>query len=125
MAQAPSKITLHKKSAELEVHFGGQAYHLPAELLRVYSPSAEVQGHSREQAQLQTGKRHVKMERLEPVGTYAVKIVFDDGHDTGIYTWGFLQELGEQRERYWQDYLEALDRAGESRDPDTGVVKFV
>ncbi|RCS58646.1 gamma-butyrobetaine hydroxylase-like domain-containing protein [Parvibium lacunae] len=118
----PIDIVLHTQSQVLEITFQssieGQPlrYRLPAEYLRVYSPSAEVQGHSPEQAILQTGKRQVKITAIEPVGHYALKLIFSDGHDTGLYTWPYLYKLGHQQEARWQDYLQRLDRVGASRD---------
>ena len=125
MANVPSKIQLHKKSKVLELHYGLQHFTLPAELLRVYSPSAEVKGHGPGQEVLQVGKQHVGIDRLEPSGNYAIRIVFDDGHDSGIYSWDYLFELGLQQHKHWQDYLTRLDQAGKSRDPDTSTVRFV
>lgn len=114
----PTDIVLHQASRVLEVSFDdGQRFALPCEYLRVHSPSAEVQGHGPGQRILQTGKRHVNITAVEPVGHYAVRLVFDDGHDTGLYTWSKLHELGTQQERYWQAYLDALEAAGASRDP--------
>ena len=117
---APWPTALRLKSAEkvLEIDFDdGARFALPAELLRVESPSAEVRGHGPGQKQLVAGRRHVGITALEPVGNYAVRIVFDDQHDTGLYSWDHLYELGRDRERLWREYLEALERAGLSRDP--------
>ena len=117
---APWPTALRLKSAEkvLEIDFDdGTAFALPAEFLRVESPSAEVRGHGPGQKQLVAGRRHVGIMTLEPVGNYAVRIVFDDLHDTGLYSWDYLYELGRDRERLWRAYLEALDDAGLSRDP--------
>lgn len=94
---------------------GGVRHELPAEMLRVLSPSAEVQGHSPEQRVTVPGKRDVAINRLEPVGNYAVRIVFDDFHDTGIFTWAYLQELGENRAERWQAYLDELEEKGLGR----------
>lgn len=114
----PTDITLHSKSHMLEVSFNdGNTFQLPAEYLRVYSPSAEVQGHGPGQEVLQTGKRDVNVTQVEPVGNYAVKLHFDDGHNTGLYSWDYLYELGSRKEQYWQDYLNALERAGARRGP--------
>lgn len=116
----PTEIKLHQKSRLLEVSFAdGKCYSLPFELLRVYSPSAAVRGHGPGQEVLQTGKRDVDIVDLQPVGNYAVKPVFSDGHDTGIYSWDILHRLGDQQEALWQDYLERLEKAGASRDIDT------
>lgn len=122
----PSDIRLHRKSGILELRYAsGTTHELPAEFLRVYSPSAEVRGHGAGQEVLQTGKRHVQLTDVEAIGNYAIKLVFDDGHDSGIYTWEYLYDLGAHHEVYWQDYLDRLNRAGASRDPDVSVVKFV
>ena len=92
-----------------------KGFELPCEYLRVYSPSAEVRGHSPSQAQLQIGKEDVKISDVQPVGRYAVKLVFDDGHDTGLYTWEVLYDLGQNQERYWTEYLERLKASGHTR----------
>lgn len=114
----PTEIRLKSAEKVLEIDFDdGAGFALPAELLRVYSPSAEVQGHSPSQKQTVAGRRHVGIMRLEPVGNYAVRIVFDDLHDTGIYSWTYLYGLGEQQERLWADYLAELEAKGLSRDP--------
>lgn len=113
----PRRINYHRKSRILEVDFGGETLELPAELLRVYSPSAEVRGHGPGERKLQTGKKYVNIQAVEPVGNYAIKLVFDDGHDTGIYAWDFLRELGENLDRYWQEYLTELKTANASRLP--------
>ena len=118
MAANPTKIVLHRKSRTLEVGWDdGTAHLLPCELLRVYSPSAEVRGHTPEQAKLVTGKRFVGISRLEQVGSYAVRPYFDDGHDTGLYTWEILRDLGENHELHWKDYLTRLKSANGSREP--------
>lgn len=113
----PRKITYHKKSRVLEVVFDDAALELPAELLRVYSPSAEVRGHGPGERQLQTGKKYVTITGIEPVGNYAVRLTFDDGHDTGLYGWDFLRDLGTHLDRYWHDYLAELKAANASRLP--------
>ena len=116
----PWPTALRLKSAEklLEIDFDdGTSFSLPAELLRVESPSAEVRGHGPGQKQLVAGRRHVGIMNVEAVGNYAVRIVFDDLHDTGLYSWSYLHELGRNRERIWNDYLRALEAAGLSRDP--------
>lgn len=124
--RAPERLTLHSKSAELEIQFGTNHYRLSAEFLRVHSPSAEVKGHGPGQATLQTGKQDVNIKRIEAVGNYAVKLVFDDGHDTGIYTWDQLYEFGQHQDRYWQVYLDALEAAGASRMPDdVQIIKLI
>ena len=110
MADAwPTELKVDKDKRVLTVTFDdGRSFTLPAELLRVLSPSAEVQGHSPEQRVTVGGKKNVGIVRLEPVGNYAVRIVFDDGHDTGLFVWEYLRELGENREARWQDYLADL-----------------
>lgn len=113
----PTEIRLHQASRILELTYSdGGGFRLPCELLRVYSPSAEVRGHGPGQEVLQTGKRDVTVTAIEPVGSYAVKLVFSDGHDTGLYTWDYLHELGSNQEQLWQAYLDKLRRAGASRD---------
>jgi len=115
-APEPTEITLKKRSRRLVVRFSdGFEADLDAEYLRVHSPSAEVKGHSAGEGILVTGKENVGIERIEPVGRYAVRIVFDDGHKTGLYTWPILYELGRDRERNWQRYLERLEKAGKAR----------
>ena len=113
----PKEITYHKRSKVLELAFAEANLEIPAELLRVYSPSAEVRGHSADERKLQTGKKHVSISSIEPVGNYAIRIVFDDGHDTGLYGWEFLLDLGENTERYWQEYLNDVKAANASRLP--------
>jgi len=109
----PTEIKLHQKSRILEVEFSdGRKFRLPYEFLRVYSPSAEVRGHGPGQEVLQVGKKDVKILSVEPVGNYAIKLVFDDGHDTGLYSWSYLRELGSQREEKWQQYLSRLKELG-------------
>jgi DUF971 family protein len=116
----PTEITLHKKSRVLELKFDdGSHYRLPAEFLRVCSPSAEVRGHGPGQETLQTGKRNVEITALEPVGNYAVQPTFSDGHSTGIYSWDWLHGLGAKQETLWAEYLERLEKAGGSRDIDS------
>jgi DUF971 family protein len=112
----PTELKLDKEKRVLTVSFDdGARFALPAELLRVLSPSAEVQGHSEDQRVTVSGKRNVGILRLEPVGNYAVRIVFDDGHDTGLFSWIYLRELGEQQETRWQAYLADLSTKGLSR----------
>jgi DUF971 family protein len=114
----PTDITLHQQSRVLEVAFDdGAHFELPCEYLRVYSPSAEVRGHGPGQEVLQAGKRDVGIAAVEPVGMYAVKLVFSDGHDTGIYSWDYLHDLGTKQESNWKTYLARLGQAGKSRDP--------
>jgi len=115
----PTEIKLHRRSRELEVRFAdGMSSRLPAELLRVYSPSAEVKGHAAGEGILVTGKESVNIARIEPVGRYAVRLVFDDGHNTGLYTWPILYELCSERDHKWQRYLERLAKAGLTRKTD-------
>jgi DUF971 family protein len=126
MANAPTEIKLHRKSRTLEIGFSDQQrYVLSFEFLRVHSPSAEVRGHGPGEETLQTGKRGVTITGLEPTGNYAVKISFDDGHDSGIYSWEYLRHLGENEADLWEIYLTRLHAAGETRDPDTAVVKLM
>ena len=112
----PTELRLTKAKDELVVGFDdGQTFELPAEMLRVMSPSAEVQGHSPEQRVLVGGKRTVKITAIEPVGNYAVRLRFDDRHDTGLFTWAYLHKLGAQKLRLWSTYLDELKAAGKSR----------
>ncbi|HEX6319783.1 MAG TPA: DUF971 domain-containing protein [Burkholderiales bacterium] len=114
----PVEIKLHQKSRRMEIAFSdGSQFDLSYELLRVYSPSAEVRGHGPGQEVLQVGKRNVEILSLEPSGSYAVQPTFSDGHNTGIYSWDYLYGLGQNREKLWQEYLERLERAGASREP--------
>lgn len=109
----PTNIKSRTKSRVLEVSFDdGSVFELPYEYLRVYSPSAEVRGHGPGQEQLQLGKHEVGISRVEPVGNYAVRLVFDDGHDTGLYTWAYLYELGREQPQKWQNYLDRLRDLG-------------
>ena len=113
----PTDLTVHGQSRVLEVHFSdGAAFRIPFELMRVYSPSAEVQGHGPGQEVLQTGKRGVELLGLAPVGNYAVQPVFSDGHDSGIFSWDYLYQLGAQQEKLWADYAQRLQAAGADRD---------
>jgi DUF971 family protein len=114
----PTEIRLDRATRVLHVSFDdGTAYALPAEYLRVESPSAEVQGHHPNQKQTVAGRRHVGIIAIEPVGHYAVRLVFDDLHDTGIFSWDYLRELGQEQDRRWAAYLDALASRGLSRDP--------
>lgn len=114
---SPTALTVHGQSRVLEISFSdGAVFRLPFELLRVYSPSAEVRGHGPGQEVLQTGKREVEMLALEPVGNYAVKPTFSDGHDTGLYAWDYLYFLGKEQDRLWSEYLARLAAAGVDRD---------
>ena len=113
----PTSVTAHGQSRVLEVAFSdGAQFRIPFELMRIYSPSAEVQGHGPGQEVLQTGKREVELTALEPVGNYAVQPSFSDGHDTGIFSWDYLYFLGAEQERLWADYERRLKEAGMSRD---------
>ena len=113
----PTDITLHRKSRVLEIAFDdGSCYELPFEFLRVHSPSAEVRGHGPGQETLQAGKRDVTIKEVEPVGHYAIRPMFSDGHDSGIYSWEYLYEIGEEQDALWQRYLDRLAAAGASRD---------
>ena len=115
----PTEIKLHQASRLMELSFAdGTSFRLPYEFLRVYSPSADVRGHGPGQETLQVGKREVTIADLEQVGHYAVRPKFSDGHDTGIYSWDYLYDLGERQEELWQRYLSRLAAAGASRDPD-------
>ncbi|MCE3004874.1 MAG: DUF971 domain-containing protein [Xanthomonadaceae bacterium] len=117
-APRPTDIVLHRASHVLEVAFDtGERFRLPCELLRVYSPSAEVMGHGPGQRVLQVGKRHVNIRGISPVGNYAVALDFDDGHNTGLYSWQTLYDLGKHQETYWQRYLDEMEKAGASREP--------
>ena len=117
-APRPTEIKLHQTSRVLEIAFAdGRTFKIPYEYLRVYSPSAEVRGHGPGQEVLQAGKRDVTIKEVEPVGHYAIRPVFSDGHDTGIYSWDYLYGLGDEQEELWQRYLERLEKAGASRDP--------
>ncbi len=112
----PTEISLHQKSRVLEIAFDdGQRFQLPCEYLRCFSPSAEVRGHAPGQEVLQKGKEFVNVTKIEPVGSYAVCLYFDDGHHTGIYSWETLHELGMNQARYWADYLKRLEAAGYQR----------
>jgi DUF971 family protein len=112
----PTAITLHKTSRTLELAYGDDSYELPFEFLRVLSPSAEVRGHGPGQETLQTGKRLVDIKGVEPVGHYAIRPVFSDGHDSGIYSWDLLFDFCLNRDRLWGDYLQKLEAAGFTRE---------
>jgi len=117
----PTEIRLDRAARVLHVSFDdGKEFALPAEYLRVESPSAEVQGHSPDQKQTVAGRRLVNIGAIEPVGHYAIRLLFDDRHDTGIYSWDYLRQLGEEQDRRWADYLNALAARGLSRDPASG-----
>lgn len=117
-ARWPVEIRLKKAERALEIEFDdGVRFRLPAEYLRVESPSAEVQGHSPNEKRLVYGRAHVGITAVEPVGNYAVRLRFDDLHDSGIFTWSYLYELGQEQAQRWAAYLDALDKAGQSREP--------
>ena len=109
---SPTHIKLHKKSQTLELVFNDQPYTLSSEFLRVLSPSAEVRGHGKGQETLQTGKKFVEINNIEPIGNYAIKLVFNDGHDSGIYSWDYLLEISKNKDNLWQSYLEQLEKSG-------------
>jgi len=114
--EQPREITLHQQSRYLEIAFENEdRFKLPFEFLRVYSPSAEVRGHGPGQEILQVGKSNVIVQNVAPVGNYAIKIEFDDGHDSGLYTWEYLYKLGKHQDALWQDYLQRLTAAGANR----------
>ena len=124
MTQLPTDIKLHKASKTLTLKYAsGEEYHLPAEFLRVHSPSAEVQGHGK--PILQFGKISVGLTKVEPAGQYALKLTFDDGHDSGLFTWEYLYQLAARQEALWDDYLAELKAAGKTRDPNESVVKLM
>jgi DUF971 family protein len=113
----PTELKLHQKSRELEISFdNGRAFRFSCEYLRVFSPSAEVRGHGPGQEVLQVGKKNVDITAIEPVGTYAVKLVFSDGHDTGIYSWDYFFDLGVRQDEYWNSYLARMQAAKASRE---------
>ncbi|MGB2259664.1 MAG: gamma-butyrobetaine hydroxylase-like domain-containing protein [Porticoccaceae bacterium] len=121
----PSRIVVSEQKDALNMEYQGDVrFNLPAEYLRVFSPSAEVRGHGKGQEVLQTGKRQVRIESIQQSGNYAVQITFDDGHDSGIFTWDYLFELGSNQTDNWANYLQRLHQANQSRDPDTQVVKL-
>ncbi len=118
MAQAPTAISLQREARQLELRYAdGSTLEIPVELLRVYSPSAEVRGHGSGERRLQTGKKYVGITDIEAVGNYAIRITFDDGHDTGLYTWALLEDLGRNQARYFADYERELASANASRLP--------
>ncbi|AZC28441.1 DUF971 domain-containing protein [Pseudomonas chlororaphis] len=120
----PTAINLHKASKTLTLTYApDEVYHLPAEFLRVHSPSAEVQGHGK--PILQFGKIGVGLTKVEPAGQYALKLTFDDGHDSGLFTWDYLYQLAVRQDDLWSDYLAELQAAGKSRDPNESIVKLM
>ncbi|WP_249978422.1 gamma-butyrobetaine hydroxylase-like domain-containing protein [Vreelandella olivaria] len=117
-APTPTRVHYHKQARELELGYAnGDTYRLPIELLRVYSPSAEVRGHGGDSAVLQVGKKDVGLQNITQAGNYALKLHFDDGHDSGLYSWNYLYDLAQHQAAYWQNYLQRLDAAGASREP--------
>ncbi|SVB17403.1 uncharacterized protein METZ01_LOCUS170257 [marine metagenome] len=115
----PLTIFLHKQSRVLEIVYNdGLNFKLPCEYLRVFSPSADVKGHGPGQEVLQLGKEDVNIKEVEPVGNYAVRLIFDDGHETGLYTWNYLYELGQNQKSNWIDYLHTLNKSGHKRKQD-------
>ncbi|WP_277592813.1 DUF971 domain-containing protein [Pseudomonas chlororaphis] len=123
MTRLPTAINLHKASKTLTLTYApDEVYHLPAEFLRVHSPSAEVQGHGK--PILQFGKIGVGLTKVEPAGQYALKLTFDDGHDSGLFTWDYLYQLAVRQDDLWKDYLAELQAAGKSRDPNESIVKL-
>ena len=120
-----TKLHYSRSRRRLDIAFeDGAAYTLNAEFLRVFSPSAEVRGHGPGQETLQTGKSSVGISAIHPVGHYAVQITFDDGHDSGLYSWQYLRDLAEEQDQYWQQYLWQLEAEGKSRDPEVQVLHF-
>jgi DUF971 family protein len=114
----PTEIKLHRKSRLLEISFeDGKTFTIPCEFLRVYSPSAEVRGHSPGQEVLQVGKKNVNITHIEPVGNYAIQLNFSDGHNTGLYSWDLLYDYGLHQDKMWQRYLDRMKEAGASREP--------
>ncbi|MEO0442581.1 MAG: DUF971 domain-containing protein [Pseudomonadota bacterium] len=120
----PTKVHLHKKSKTLEVVLEDSTYFLPAEFLRVHSPSAEVKGHGPGQEKLVFGKIDVGIMDLKATGNYGLTLVFDDGHDSGIYSWSYLKLLCKQQQSYWATYLDKLKAEGKARDPNVSVIQF-
>ncbi|MCF5039665.1 DUF971 domain-containing protein [Pseudomonas sp. PA-7-1E] len=124
MAKFPTAVNLHKTSNTLGLTYGpDETYQLPAEFLRVHSPSAEVQGHGK--PILQFGKLNVRLIKLEPAGQYALKLTFDDGHDSGLFTWDYLYQLAVRQDALWANYLDELKAAGKTRDPSESVVRLM
>ena len=126
--KAPTEVKLHRQSKTLELNYSdGSQLEFSSEFLRVHSPSAEVRGHGKGQEVLQAGKRNVMLTNIEPVGNYAVRLEFDDGHKTGIFSWDYLISIGRDKKRLWDEYLSRLKRAGKTRDPfpsDTQVLEI-
>lgn len=123
-SKVPVDIKYRKKANLLELHYSdGQVFELEAEFLRVYSPSAEVKGHGEGSEVLQEGKKYVTIANIQPAGSYAVKITFDDGHDSGLYSWEYLYEVAQHKDAFWQDYLNRLAAANASREPSLISIK--
>lgn len=122
MTEVPKTLRLQEHGAQLRVEFSSSAYEFSAEFLRVFSPSAEVQGHGLSEPQLVGGKREVIIRKIEPVGRYAVRLTFSDGHDSGLYSWEGLARLGQQQSELWQRYLQRMDEKGMSRDEADNVM---
>ena len=122
----PEKIKLSIEDGSLRLEYADSSrFTLTGEYLRVHSPSAEVRGHGKGQGILQSGKHGVRITHVAPSGNYALQVTFSDGHDSGIFTWDYLRDLAINYERYWQDYLSALEAAGEFREPDRQVVRLI
>ena len=126
--KTPTEVKLRKRSNTLElIYSDGSLLEFSSEFLRVHSPSAEVRGHGKDQEVLQAGKRNVKLKTVAPVGNYALKLEFDDGHNTGIFSWDYLASLGQDKKTLWDDYLLKLEKAGKTRDPaplDTQIIEI-
>lgn len=123
--QAPTRINLHRSSKILELQYGTDIYQLSCEFLRVHSPSAEVKGHGPGQEVLQFGKQHVGISDIQSAGNYALQFTFDDGHDSGIYSWDYLRKLCLEQDELWNQYLERLHQAGKRRDPNEQAVQLI
>ena len=124
--KTPTEVKLRRQSNTLELSYSdGSQLEFSSEFLRVHSPSAEVRGHGKGQEVLQTGKRHVKLKNVEPVGNYAVKLEFDDGHSTGIFSWDYLISIGRDKKTLWDDYLLKLQQAGKTRDPSPSNTQII
>ncbi|WP_028301275.1 gamma-butyrobetaine hydroxylase-like domain-containing protein [Oceanospirillum beijerinckii] len=123
-SKVPVDIKYRKKANLLELHYSdGQMFELEAEFLRVYSPSAEVRGHGEGSEVLQVGKKYVAITNIQPAGSYAIKITFDDGHDSGLYSWEYLYEVAQHKDAFWQDYLNRLEAGNASREPSLISIK--
>ena len=122
----PTEVKLRKRSNTLElIYSDGNYLEFPSEFLRVHSPSAEVRGHGKGQEVLQAGKRNVRLKSIAPVGNYALKLEFDDGHNSGIFSWDYLMSLGRDKKTLWDDYLLKLEKAGKSRDPTPSDLQII